>query len=288
MWLLIQQYPALWLVTSLLLGLLVGSFLNVVILRLPPLLEHDWRTQSRALLGLAPTAESAPAGLIWERSQCPHCHHQLSAWDNIPLLSYALLHGRCRSCRQAISWRYPLIETATAFATVMVAWRFGPGLAAFGGFGLTWLFIALAGIDQDEQLLPDTLTLPGLWAGLLFSLTGSLTDPTSSILGASAGYLSLWSVYQGFRLLTGKEGMGHGDFKLLAMTGAWLGWQALPGTLLIASLVGACAGIVLLMGRHQQQGQPMPFGPYLAMSGWLMLLFGDAINDTYLRLSGLT
>jgi len=288
MWLLVQQYPPLWLGICLVLGLLVGSFLNVVILRLPPLLEYEWQVQSRTLLSLDGVLEPPPPGLVWDRSHCPHCNHQISAWENIPVLSYLLLRGRCRSCKQTISWRYPLIETLTTFATVIVAYRFGPSSEAIGGFLLSWIFIVLAGIDLDKQLLPDIITLPSLWMGMIFSLLGNFSDPSSSIVGATAGYLSLWSVYQGFKLLTGKEGMGYGDFKLLALIGAWLGWQALPGTILIASLLGTCAGIVLLVSRRQHQGQPMPFGPYLAVAGWLMLLFGDVINGTYLRLSGLT
>jgi leader peptidase (prepilin peptidase)/N-methyltransferase len=288
MWLLIQQYPPLWLGICLVLGLLVGSFLNVVILRLPPLLEYEWQVQSRTLLNLDTALEPPPPGLVWDRSHCPHCDHQISAWENIPVLSYLLLRGRCRSCKQAISWRYPLIEILTALVTVIVAYRFGPSSEAIGGFLLSWIFIVLAAIDLDEQLLPDIITLPSLWMGMIFSLIGNFSDPTSSIVGAAAGYLSLWSIYQGFKLLTGKEGMGYGDFKLLALIGAWLGWQALPGTILMASLVGTCVGIVLLANRRQHQGQPMPFGPYLAVAGWLMLLFGDVINGTYLRLSGLT
>lgn len=288
MWLLVQQYPPLWLGTCLLLGLLIGSFLNVVILRLPPLLEYEWQTQSRTLLGLDTTLEQSPPGLVWDRSHCPHCNHQISSWENIPVLSYLLLRGRCHNCKQAINWRYPLIEILTGLATMIVAYRFGPSYEAIGGFLLSWIFIVLAVIDLDKQLLPDAITLPGIWSGMIFSLIGNFSDPAASIVGATAGYLSLWSVYQGFKLLTGKEGMGYGDFKLLAMIGAWLGWQALPGTILIASLVGTSSGIVLLMSRRQHQGQPMPFGPYLTVAGWLMLLFGDVINDTYLRLSGLT
>jgi leader peptidase (prepilin peptidase)/N-methyltransferase len=260
-----------------LLGLLVGSFLNVVILRLPPRLLHAWRQQSRELLELTEPSEPPPPGIVWEPSHCPHCHHRLRAWENIPLLSWLALRGRCSHCGTAISWQYPLVELLTALASALVVWRFGPSAQAVGGLCLTWILIALAGIDLRTQLLPDPLTLPLLWLGLLASLIPLFADPVTSILGAALGYLSLWAVYWLFKLVTGKEGMGYGDFKLLAALGAWLGPLALLPIVLLASVVGTLIGGSVLALRGRDRSTPIPFGPFLAGAGWLWLLFGDTL-----------
>jgi leader peptidase (prepilin peptidase)/N-methyltransferase len=270
------------------LGLLLGSFLNVVILRLPQRLEHDWRNQCRELLALESAAEdSAPPGIATGRSRCPHCGHGIRAWENIPLLSYLLLRGRCSACGAPISLRYPLVEALTAFAFVLVALNFGPTPACGAALVLTAMLIALAGIDLDHQLLPDNLTLPLLWLGLLASLFGWFTTPADSILGAATGYLLLWGIYHLFRLLTGKEGMGYGDFKLLGALGAWLGWQALPLMVLLSSLVGAVVGLALMAIKRHEREQPLSFGPFIALAGWITLLWGEAIVDAYFSISGL-
>jgi leader peptidase (prepilin peptidase)/N-methyltransferase len=271
-------------------GLLIGSFLNVVILRLPARLEHDWQCQCKELLEIEshddePSKE--PLSIMWSRSQCPKCGHQIKAHENLPLISYLFLRGRCAACKAPISMRYPIVEAATAVLFLVVAMHFGPTMQSLAAIGLTAMLIALAGIDIDHQLLPDDLTLALLWAGLFTSLFNVFTDPVSSIIGALAGYLSLWLVYHLFRLLTGKEGMGYGDFKLLAAMGAWMGWQMLPLIILLSSLVGAVIGLIMIGLRRHKSSQPMPFGPFIALAGWIALLWGDRIIDTYLRSSGL-
>ena len=288
--------PAAFIAVASLLGLVIGSFLNVVIYRLPIMLERQWRTQADvavtalATAGAAPPV-TAPFNLVVPRSQCPACHAPVRALHNIPVLSYLWLRGRCAQCRAPISARYPAIEALSALATAVVAWRYGYGAAAACGFVVTWFLIALTFIDLDVQLLPDSLTLPLLWLGLLASLTGWAAagqalprEPVSAIAGAAAGYLSLWSVYHAFRLLTGREGMGYGDFKLLAALGAWLGWQMLLPIVLLAALVGALVGITLILTRRQQRGTPIPFGPFLAAAGWLAMLWGPAMVAGYLGL----
>ncbi|HEB77175.1 MAG TPA: prepilin peptidase, partial [Methylothermaceae bacterium] len=220
-------------------------------------------------------------------SRCPHCGHHIRAWENIPILSWLWLRGRCSQCRAAISPRYPLIEGLTAVLSLAVAWRFGVSPQALWALVLTWSLIALSFIDYDHQLLPDILTLPLLWLGLLLSLFGIFTDPRSAIMGAAAGYLLLWGIYQLFRLITGKEGMGYGDFKLLALFGAWLGWQMLPLIILLSSLVGAVFGLALILLRGRDRELPIPFGPYLAIAGWIALLWGEQLNRWYLQLSGI-
>jgi leader peptidase (prepilin peptidase)/N-methyltransferase len=283
-----QTHPTFWIGTICALGLMVGSFLNVVILRLPSRLAHGWHRDARETLGL-PADESLPAppGIVHPPSRCPHCNHRLRPWENIPVLSYLILRGHCGHCRAPISQRYPLVEAMTALLFAVVAWHFGVGIGALGALTLTGLLITLSVIDLDHQLLPDDLTLPGMWLGLAFSLTGAFTDPVTALIGAMVGYLALWSVYQAFRLLTGKEGMGYGDFKLLALLGAWLGWNHLPGVILIGSLVGAVVGTVALRFTGQDRQTPIPFGPFLAAGGWIMLVFGDQVNQGYLHLSGL-
>ncbi len=269
-------------------GLLIGSFLNVVILRLPALLDHEWRSQCEELLEIKKVKNlDRPPGLWWSRSRCTRCDHLIKALENIPLLSFLFLKGRCSTCDARISLRYPVVEVTTGFLFLAVAWHFGPTLSTLVALGLTAFLVALAGIDIDHQLLPDDQTLFLLWAGLFASLFGLFTDPVSSIIGALGGYLSLWMVYHVFRLLTGKEGMGYGDFKLLAALGAWMGWQMLPLIILLSSLLGAVTGVSLIIFKRHQSSQPMPFGPFIAIAGWIALLWGDQIIDSYVRNSGL-
>lgn len=284
---LLQASPALFVILVALLGLLVGSFLNVVIHRLPIMMEHDWRRQCAELSG-DPDAESETFNLIQPRSRCPHCGHPISAAENIPLLSYFLQKGRCSSCSTRISIRYPIVEALTALASALVAGYFGFGWEAVCALIITWSLIALSFIDLDHQLLPDAITLPVLWLGLTASLLPVFADAQSSIIGAVAGYLSLWSVYQLFKIATGKEGMGFGDFKLLGMLGAWLGWQALPVIILMSSLVGAVVGISLILLKRHERSNPIPFGPYLAAAGWITLLWGDEITGFYYRIAGIS
>ena len=271
-----------------LLGLVVGSILYVVLHCLPLMMEREWRAQCRELSGGDPQSRSdEPFNLAVPASRCPHCGHAIGARDNIPVLSYLWLKGRCRTCGAAISRRYPLIELATAAVSAAVAWHFGFTFEAGAALLLSWALIALSVIDIDHQLLPDAITLPFLWLGLLLSLAGLFATPAASILGAAAGYLVLWSVYVLFKWTTGKEGMGYGDFKLLAMLGAWLGWQALPVVIIFSSLVGAVVGVGLIVLRGRDRSIPIPFGPYLAAAGWLALLWGDELTGWYLRFSGM-
>ncbi|HSY08283.1 MAG TPA: prepilin peptidase [Steroidobacteraceae bacterium] len=283
--------PVLYIGACFVVGLLIGSFLNVVIHRLPVMLERQWRAECGELATPAETAPASrpePFNLIVPRSVCPACQAPITWWQNIPLASYLALGGRCARCRARISVRYPLIEALTAVLSALVAWKFGFGIAALAALVLTWFLIALACIDIDHQLLPDNLTLPLLWLGLLVSLWGAAApgatipvDLRSSVIGAVAGYVSLWSVYHLFRLATGKEGMGYGDFKLFAALGAWLGWQLLLPIVLVAAAVGAVVGVLLLTLQGRDRATPVAFGPFLAASGWLMLLFGHEIVQRY-------
>ncbi len=266
-----------------LLGLVVGSFLNVVIHRLPRMMESEWRAQCAELNGKELDAQ-APYNLAHPASHCPQCQHRIRIWENIPLLSYALLRGRCSNCAAAISARYPAIEAACGLLSAGVIFQFGPTLAGAAALIFVWVMLALSAIDIDTQLLPDSLTLPLLWAGLLLNIGGTFTSLTSAVTGAAIGYLSLWSVYWLFKLLTGKEGMGFGDFKLLAAIGAWLGWTMLPLVILLSSLVGAIVGISLMLFRSHQRDTPIPFGPYLAAAGVIALFWGQPLTQTYLRL----
>ncbi|MGU5714710.1 prepilin peptidase [Aeromonas taiwanensis] len=276
-----------WLYLSLifLFSLMVGSFLNVVIHRLPMMMERDWRAEYRDYFD---EDESISANerynLMVPRSACPHCGHAITAIENIPLLSWLWLRGRCRECQAPISARYPLVELLTALLSVAIAATLAPGWSVLAALLLTWSLVALTFIDLDKMLLPDQITLPLLWGGLLFNLLGGFVPLVDAVIGAMAGYLVLWSLYWSFKLLTGKEGMGYGDFKLLAALGAWLGWQALPIILLLSSLVGAVIGITLIALRKHHQGNPIPFGPYLAIAGWIALLWGDKITRWYLEL----
>ncbi|MEL6301221.1 MAG: A24 family peptidase [Pseudomonadota bacterium] len=279
-------------------GLVVGSFLNVVIYRLPIMLEREW---ARDLAGLAESRGVSIAqadddrvfNLATPGSACPKCGRAIKALENIPLVSWLALRGRCPGCGTAISIRYPLVELMTGVATALVAWRMGPGWEALAGIVLTWYLIPLAAIDIDQQLLPDILTLPLLWIGLTLSLfypteyQTLFVSPTDAIIGALAGYLSLWSIYQGFRILTGKEGMGYGDFKLLAALGAWLGWQSLPLLVLLAAGTGTVFAILQMAMRRQERGATMPFGQWLAAAGWLVMIGGTQLQQTYQQLIGL-
>jgi leader peptidase (prepilin peptidase)/N-methyltransferase len=269
------------------LGLAVGSFLNVVAARLPIMMERSWREECAELTGTAPGVPYEPLSLTQPGSRCPRCGHAIRAWENVPVLSYLLLRGRCSACRQPISSRYPVVEATTALLSWVVAWQLGWGPQLPAALLLTWALVALTLIDVDHQLLPDQITLPFLWLGLLLSTAGVYTDPVSSIIGAAAGYLVLWSVYHGFRLLTGKEGMGYGDFKLLALFGAWLGWQLLPQIVLLSALVGSLVGVGLIALRRHGRDVPIPFGPYLAAAGWIALLWGEQINAAYLQFAGI-
>ena len=270
------------------LGLIVGSFLNVVILRLPARLMHDWREQSRELLELEPDGGSMPAppGIVREPSHCPHCKHPLGPLDNIPLLSWLVLRGHCRYCGTAISMQYPLVEVLCAACSAVVMWKFGLGWQAGAALLLTWTLVALAGIDLRTQLLPDQLTLPLLWLGLIFSLFPLFISSSASILGAVIGYLSLWSVYWLFKLATGKEGMGYGDFKLLAALGAWMGTSALLPIVLLSSLIGAVVGGAFLAIRGHDRATPIPFGPFIAAAGWVQLVGGSTLTHWYTQLFG--
>ena len=283
-----EQFPTLYLATLTLLGLLVGSFLNVVIHRLPIMMERSWQQEYRDYFAEnsdenQPAAAPERFNLMVPRSACPHCGHAITALENIPILSWLMLRGRCRGCQTRISARYPLVELCTGLATLAIAWHFQPGWPLLGALLLTWTLIALTCIDLDKMLLPDQLTLPLLWLGLLLNISGHFVSLQDAVLGAVFGYLVLWSLYWSFKLLTGKEGMGYGDFKLLAALGAWLGWQALPLILILSSLVGAIVGITLLLLRRHQQGNPIPFGPYLAIAGWIALLWGNDITNWYLQ-----
>ena len=264
-------------------GLCVGSFLNVVIHRLPRMLEEQWRTECAELSG-SEAAVVERFNLVVPRSRCPSCGHGITALENIPVLSYLALRGKCSACGTRISVRYPTVEFLAGLTSGYVAWRFGFSIAALGALLFCWAMIALAFIDLDTFYLPDNITLPLVWAGLLFNLYGAFTDIHSAVIGAAAGYLVLWAVFWVFKLATGKEGMGYGDFKLLAAIGAWLGWKVLPLVILLSSFVGAVVGIVLILfARHERQA-PIPFGPYLAVAGVLALFHGAAINSRYLDL----
>ena len=281
--------PWLFIGTATLLGLLIGSFLNVVIHRLPIMMEREERAYCSALLApeAAESAEQSTFNLITPNSCCPHCGHAITAKENIPLLSYALQRGRCRGCGAGISLQYPFIELLSGVLAGICAWHFGFGWAAGAAMLFSWALIALSGIDFKTQLLPDSITLPLMWLGLALALAPLFVDLYSAVIGAAVGYLSLWSVYWLFKLLSGKEGMGYGDFKLLAALGAWQGWQMLLPIIILSSLVGSIVGIALMVFRGRDHNVPMPFGPFLAAAGWLTLLWGDQLIAGYSRYLGL-
>lgn len=278
--------PLAFVLSALILGLLVGSFLNVLIYRLPIMMERDWQAQSREMLKLPAEPASETFNLILPHSRCPHCAHQIRPWENLPVFSYLFLGGKCSSCKAPISKRYPLVELTCGLLSGYIAWHFGFGWPAAAMLVLSWGLLAMSLIDADHQLLPDDLVLPLLWMGLIVNSFGVFTTLGDALWGAVAGYLVLWSVYWLFKLITGKEGMGHGDFKLLAMLGAWGGWQILPLTILLSSLVGAVLGLILLRVRNVETSTPIPFGPYLAIAGWIALLWGGQITDSYLQFAG--
>ncbi len=288
----LHTYPIFSFVCVLILGLLVGSFLNVVIYRLPKMMERDWEAQCREFIAstnnphsaLPHSPEREPFNLMVPRSRCPHCRHQIKSWENIPIASYLMLGGKCSACKEKISVRYPIIELVTGLLSVAVIYYVGVSWSGLAALVFTWSLIALTMIDFDTYLLPDDITLPLLWLGLIINSFTIFTDLQSALWGAVAGYLSLWSVYKLFKLLTGKEGMGYGDFKLLAALGAWMGWQMLPQIILLSSLVGAVIGISLIVIRGRDKNIPIPFGPYLAIAGWIAFVWGDTINQTYLKL----
>jgi leader peptidase (prepilin peptidase)/N-methyltransferase len=295
--------PALFAGSVFLLGLLIGSFLNVVIYRLPIMLEREWRSQATEVLATSselPGGDAAPAAptdrftLSAPRSACPHCKAPITALQNIPVISWLVLRGRCASCKAKISVRYPLVELATGLLSAWVAWHFGFGAPAACALLVTWTLIALTGIDMDHQLLPDNITLPLMWAGLLAAVAigpvaGAAVpvSPRDALIGAMAGYVSLWLVFHAFKLVTGKEGMGYGDFKLFAALGAWLGWKVLPLVIVLSAATGALLGILMIALQGRDRRAPMPFGPYLAAAGWLAMMYGDSLLNGYLRISGL-
>jgi leader peptidase (prepilin peptidase)/N-methyltransferase len=272
---------------ALVLGLCIGSFLNVVIHRLPRMMERGWREECAELAGT--TVAPAPEGrynLLVPRSACPDCGHRISSLENVPVVSWLALRGKCSACSKPIPARYPIVELLGGLIAAYAAWRYGPTLAALGAMGFGWALLALTVIDLDTQLLPDDITLPLLWAGLLVNIAGTFTPLRSALIGAVAGYLSLWLVYWGFKLATGKEGMGYGDFKLLAAIGAWLGWQKLPMVILLSSVVGAAVGIALIVFARHGREKPIPFGPYLAVAGFVALFWGDEISRRWLPILG--
>ncbi|MGH8447552.1 MAG: prepilin peptidase [Solimonas sp.] len=278
----LRSSPALLMGCVTVLGLLVGSFLNVVILRLPRMMEQAWKREAREALEL-PAVDEEIVTLSRPASCCPSCRAPIRPWQNIPLISWLALRGRCANCGTGISVQYPLVELAAGLLAAACAWRFGYGPQLLAALALSWTLLALAVIDLRTQLLPDDLTQPLLWLGLLLALVPVFADLPSALIGAVAGYLSLWSIYWLFKLVTGKEGMGYGDFKLLAALGAWLGWQALPSIVLLSSVVGAVVGIGLVIFARHGRSVPIPFGPYLAAAGWLALMFGADLNQLYLH-----
>ena len=277
------QHPLFLVVVAVVVGLLVGSFLNVVIHRLPKMLERQWRSECAELAG-TPSPPAERYDLVKPRSACPKCGHMIPAIENIPLASYLFLGGKCSQCRAPISLRYPVVETLSGALAGYIAWRYGLSTAMLGALLFTWAMIALAFIDLDTFYLPDSITLPLLWAGLLFNAGGTFTDLHSAVIGAAAGYVALWAVFWAFKLATGKEGMGYGDFKLLAAIGAWLGWKMLPLTILASSMVGATVGIALIVFAKHARERPIPFGPYLAAAGLIAMFWGERINQQYLDL----
>ncbi|WP_444917979.1 prepilin peptidase [Microbulbifer sp. JMSA003] len=289
----ITYFPALLLGSAFILGLLIGSFLNVVILRLPVIMEREYKRDFHSYFDTHPSPTeqeelNKPFNLVLPHSHCPKCKAEIKPWQNIPVVSYLLLGGKCANCGTAISKRYPLVELATGILTAVVVWQLGFTWQALAGCFFTWALIALTGIDFDKQLLPDNITLPLLWAGLLINIWGAFASLQDAVIGAIAGYLSLWLVFHIFKIVTGKEGMGAGDFKILAAIGAWFGWQVLPMVILLSAIVGAIAGISWSIAVGRDRNLPIAFGPYLAGAGWIAMLWGDQIMSWYFNISGLS
>ncbi len=279
----LQNDPAFFIAVVTIFGLMIGSFLNVVIHRLPEMMKRNWLQQCADLRGEIVKTEPA-FNLITPRSTCPQCGHRIAVWENIPIISYLFLRGQCSRCHTRISLRYPVIEAITALMSGLIAWQYGFGFATIAILCFVWALIALAVIDLDTQLLPDDITLPLIWMGLLFNLNNGFTDIESAIIGAVAGYASLWTIYWCFKLATGKEGMGYGDFKLLSAIGAWLGWGMLPLVILLSSLVGALVGVGLIVAARLHKNIPIPFGPYLVGGALIALFWGEEINRVYFGL----
>jgi len=282
---LLQAQPVFFVITMALLGLIIGSFLNVVIYRLPKMMQQDWHEQCCDLLGInnEKGEEQHHINLIFPASNCPACQHKITALENIPVISYLFLKGRCKSCNVKISLQYPLIEILTGLTTAYITWHFGFSLQTLFALLLTWALICLSVIDLEHSLLPDDITLPFMWLGLACNIFGVFTDITSSLIGAILGYSILWSIFMGFKVMTGKEGMGYGDFKLLALLGAWLGWQSLPLIILLSSIAASLIGIIMILFRGRDKSVAFPYGPYLAIAGWITLLWGEELIGTYLN-----
>ncbi|MGE6650962.1 prepilin peptidase [Shewanella colwelliana] len=294
---LMAQFPFLFAALAFIFAATIGSFLNVVIHRLPVMMKREWQQECNQYLDeyhqplvkdiadeLAKPIDDYPEkyNLVVPGSACPKCKANIKPWHNLPILGWLMLGGKCANCKTAISARYPIVEALTGIAVGYLAYHFGPTWQFVFATVLTFGLIALTGIDLDEMLLPDQITLPLLWLGLLINLNGTFTSPTEAIIGAAAGYMSLWSVFWGFKLLTGKEGMGYGDFKLLAVFGAWFGWQLLPLIILLSSVVGAVVGLLLIVNKRINSGNPIPFGPYIALAGWIAMIWGEQIVNWYL------
>ncbi len=279
-----EQYPVLYLGTLFVFGSLIGSFLNVVIYRLPIMMQREWRNDCLEFLEQPNDSDNSRFNLSVPRSRCGECGHKITALENIPIISYLVLGGKCSACKTSISPQYPLVELFTALVSLVVGWHFGVSLQAMAALVLTWTLIAASGIDIGHKLLPDDITLPLLWLGILLSLFDVFVSLEDSVIGVMAGYMSLWSVFMLFKLVTGKEGMGYGDFKLLAMLGAWLGWKPLFVVILTSSLVGAVVGITMIVLKKTERGTQIPFGPYLAAAGWMTLLWGDQLMGFYATL----
>ncbi|MDH5472030.1 MAG: A24 family peptidase [Gammaproteobacteria bacterium] len=277
----LQQHDWLFYGLVIFVGLSVGSFLNVVIYRLPVMMENDWRQQCTEFLELEDTAKETKFSLATPASTCPKCGHKIRAWENIPVISYLLLKGKCASCKTSISAEYPLIETITAIASIIIANHYGVSLQTLSALFFTWALIALTMIDFHKQLLPDSIVFPLLWLGILISLFDTFVNLQTSVIGAMAGYLTLWSIYHLFKILTGKEGMGYGDFKLLAALGAWMGWKMLPLIIVMSSFVGAIIGITMIVFVRHDKNVPIPFGPFLAIAGWIALIWGESITSNW-------
>lgn len=279
---LIQQNSTIFIIIASLLGLVTGSFLNVVIHRLPIMMEMNWREQCASLNSIDHAEKTKKYNLISPRSTCPHCQKAIAAWHNIPVISFLLLGGRCKECKATISWRYPAVEIISALLVGLTAYQFGFSINALAASVFVLALLTLTLIDLDTQLLPDDITLPLLWLGLLFNLNGGFTDIQSAIIGAVAGYLILWIVYWAFKLITGKEGMGYGDFKMLAAIGAWFGWAMLPAVILLSSITGSIIGIGLIIFAKKGRNTAIPFGPYLALGGIAALFWGTQLSHLYL------